>query len=392
MDPQELILDDGRKITIRAANIDDLEKIRGLYQATYGNSYTIVEVADPKRTASALQSPNNYLWIVCQFEERIVGSVIFSVDPYHHLGKAFSGIIDREFRGQKLIYSMMRAGHACLLREGGPCDLIYAIVRTFVSVNFHSHLKELGYIDLGIFPNVRKLSYYETHTFKICPGPNAFKNRRPLPRIYDQVQTLYRLVDSQLQLGSALMKSIELPDKKTEIIKFHEAAPEDFPNGIEAEREKLRQENKLRFGFCPLLEPNHMLINNEKTVRAFLNYQPTDGHASLLGLQTGEFDMVDLLESLAAFCESTDIKYLEVLASAYDPIIQAQLWKSYFIPSAWFPAARLDNGQRQDYMIASRSFVPLHFKGLQLTDDSKPYLLEFFKLYTARLWEELVNA
>jgi len=73
-------------------------------------------------------------------------------------------------------------------------------------------------------------------------------------------------------------------------------------------------------------------------------------------------------------------------------MIQAQLWKASFLPCAWFPAARLDNGQRLDYMFASRSFVPLNFKGLKLTEDNKPYLLEFFKLYNARLWEELVDA
>ena len=73
--------------------------------------------------------------------------------------------------------------------------------------------------------------------------------------------------------------------------------------------------------------------------------------------------------------------------------MQARLWQAYFIPSAWFPAARLaEDGQREDYLVASRSFVPLHFKGMKLTEEAKPFILEYFKLYTGRLWEELVDA
>ncbi|MGM9998871.1 MAG: hypothetical protein ACI38Q_05715 [Candidatus Bruticola sp.] len=392
MEPQELILDDKRSVTIRRGQIEDQENIKKLYTDVYGNSYTIPEIANADKMAQALNDKNNYLWIVGQHGDRLVGSVIFSVDPYHHLGKAFSGVIAADFRGCRLIYTMMKCAHNSLLREGGPCTMIYAMVRTFVSPNFHKHLKELGYMDTGIFPNVRRVRDYETHSFKICLGPDAFKNRRPLPRIYNQVHTMYRLVDRQLNLGPAIMRSVDLPPCTEPLIKLAPAAPEDYPQGIEAEREKLRQAGALQFGFCPLLEPNTMLINPEKTIRVFLNFQPIDGHATMVGLETGNHDMVCLLESVAAACEKMEAKYLEVLASAYDPIIQAQLWQAYFIPSAWFPAANLDNGQRLDYMFASRSFVPLHFKGLKLTEDCKPYLLEFFKLYTSRLWEELVNA
>lgn len=389
--PSEHILDD-KTIIIRSAEPSDAEAVRRLYFNTYGDNYTIPEIADPQRTALALQNRSGCLWIVGEYENQIIGSVIFTVDPYHRLGKAFGGVIDSAYRGHKLIYAMMKRGHELLLSDSSPCDLIYAVVRTFVSVKFHRNLKELGYIDLGIFPNVRKLKEYETHTFKICPGPNAFKNRRPVPRIYDQIQTLYRLVNTKLELGSVLMKPIELPENTLPLIPLAEDTEHTLPKDIEAERERLRGQNKLRFGFCPLLEPNLMLVSPGREVKAFINCHPTDGHASLLGLETGGHDMVCLLESLAQACENLQLKYLEVLASAYDPMIQAQLWQAHFIPSAWFPAARLDNGQRLDYIIASRSFVPLHFQGLQLTEDSKPYLLEFFKLYTSRIWEELVNA
>lgn len=393
MAPQEITLEGGQKAEIRRARPEDQEQIKGLYQKIYGGAYSIPEIADPVKMGKALANKTDYLWIVCQKDEEIIGSVIFAVDPYHHVGEAFSGVIDKAYQGNGLIYKMMKNGHNSLLEDNGPCALIYAMVRTFVSTSFHKHLKELGYMDMGVFPNVRYVNGYETHSFKICFGPHALENRRALPRIYNQVQTLYRLVEHQLSLGNAIMKSIDLPPCSGGLIKLIKASEADHPDGIEAEREKLRQAGKLRFGFCPLLEPNLMLISEDKSVKAFFNFQEMDGHATMVGLETGDHDMICLLESAAAACEKEKVKYLEVLASAYDPMIQAQLWEAHFIPCAWFPAARLaDDGKRLDYMFASRSFVPLHFQGLRLTDDNKPYLLEFFKMYTARLWEELVNA
>lgn len=391
---KEWTLSDGSVAKLRTGNPADLGAIRDLYFKTYGNQYTISEIANPDHTARALANKTNYLWIVTEVDNNIVGSVIFTVDPYHRLGKAFSGVIKPEYRGQKMIYTMMKEGHNCLLREGGPCDLIYAVVRTFVSRNFHRNLCDLGYIDTGIFPNVRKVRDYETHGFKVCPAPHAFANRRTVPRLFNQVQTLYRLVSSKLGLDMATnVRHLELPQPEDTIIALQEVPASDFPNGIEVERERLRQAGQLRFGFYPLHEPNVMLANADRTVKAFLYFQKVDGHCSLLGLETGGHDMVVLLESLAVACERLEVKYLEVLASAYDAMLQAQLWQAYFIPCAWFPAARLvDDKQREDYLVASRTFVPLHFKGLKLTDESKPYLLEYFKLYTARLWEELVDA
>ncbi len=390
---RSITLADGQTAIIRQANINDFEHVRSLYYATYGDKYTIAEIADPNCTAKALSDRNDYLWIVTEVEGEIIGSVIFAVDPYHRMGKSFSGVIKREFRGQRIIYHMMTAGHDCLLCPGGPCDLLFAVVRTFVSPNFHRHLKELGYIDTGVFPNVRKVKDYETHGFKVCPGPHAFDHRSQ-PRFFDQALTLYRIVAQRFDLGPAISLHIELPTEQNKLIELHEVDSSKLPNGIEFERERLRQRGELRFGFYPLQVPNLMLTDAEESFKIFLNYQPVDGNASVLGLNTNNKNMVTILESIAAYCERIGVKYLELLASAHDPLLQAELWQASFIPCALFPAARYypEDNHREDYLVASRTFVPLHFKGLKLTDDVKPLLLEFFKLYTGRLWEELVLA
>ncbi len=390
---EDWTLPGGITARLRAAGTGDLQAVRGLYHRTYGDRYAVPEVANPEHTARALADPTNYLWLVTEVQDRVVGSVIFAVDPFHRLGKAFGGVIEPEFRGQKIMTHMIQEGHRRLLVENGPCDLLYAVVRTFVSLTFHSDLRGLGYIDTGIFPNVRRVRDYETHGFKVCPGPAGYSCRRRPPRLFHQVETLYQIVASRLDLDPPEIVPVRLSPRPGEHVTLEQVPPEEFPGGIEAERERLRHEGQLSFGFYPLHEPNLMLASQDRSVKAFLYHQPIDGHASLLGMTTGGRDMVDVLESLGNACEALDVKYLEILASAYDPVLQAQLWQAYFIPSAWFPAARLcEDGCREDYLVASRTFVPLHFKGLKLTEESKPFILEYFKLYTGRLWEELVDA
>lgn len=390
---EDWTLPSGARARLRAAGTADLEPVRALYFRTYGDRYGVPEVADPQHTARALADPTNYLWLVTEVQGRVVGSVIFSVDPYHRVGKSFGGVIEPEMRGQKIMTHMIREGHRRLMVDGGPCDLIYAVVRTFVSLSFHQDLRGLGYVDTGIFPNVRRVRDYETHGFKCCFAPHALDRRRRPPRLFHQVQTLYEIVGARLGLDEAIIEHPRLSPPPGEAIPLAGVPPEEVPGGIEAERERLRGAGQLEFGFYPLHEPNLLLANADRSVKAFLYHQPVDGHASLLGMTTGGHDMVDVLGAVADACEALDLKYLEILASAYDPKVQAQLWQAYFIPSAWFPAARLaEDGQREDYLVASRSFVPLHFKGMKLTEEAKPFILEYFKLYTGRLWEELVDA
>ncbi|HXE71348.1 MAG TPA: hypothetical protein VNO81_01710 [Candidatus Nitrosotenuis sp.] len=388
----EWTLPRGDRARIRRAGPGDAEAVRSLYLRTYGDRYGLPEVADRERTARALQDPY-YTWLVAECQGEVVGSVVFVQDPYHRLGKTFGGVVAEGFRGQHIMPHMIEEGHRRFLAPDGPCDLLYAVVRTFVPLSFHRELKELGYVDVGIFPNVRKVREYETHGLKIRPGPTFMPLRRPRPHLIPQVKTLYDIARSRLELEEPLVEELHLgppPPGRLELRPFH---PWEVVGGIEAQREAARREGRLEFGFFPLHEPNLLLADLTGTVQAFIYYQPLDGHSSLLGLVTGGLDRVEALLSVAGVCEQMGVKYLELLVPAYDPLLQAQAWQAGFLPCAYFPGARLaEDGRREDYVITSRTFVPLHFRGLKLTEDVKPYLLEYFKIYASFLWEELMDA
>ena len=99
--------------------------------------------------------------------------------------------------------------------------------------------------------------------------------------------------------------------------------------------------------------------------------------------------MRDLL-SIEEYAESMGVKYLEMLVSAYDPLMQKLAYEAGFLPCAYFPGARLNEaGEREDYVVTCCTFVPPHFKGLRMTPETRPYLAAYYRIYTKKLWEDM---
>ena len=73
--------------------------------------------------------------------------------------------------------------------------------------------------------------------------------------------------------------------------------------------------------------------------------------------------------SVSDYCAERGGVYLELLTSAYDPRLQAAAYLAGFLPCGYFLAAARDHysGRREDIVVTSKTFVPLHFAGLRLT-------------------------
>lgn len=389
--------DDGSVVTVRRATLEDRDALRALYLATYGDRYALPEVIDDERSREVLTG-DNWVWLLAECQGKVTASLIFGWDPVHQLGKSFAGVVNADQRGHKTMQKMLREGLDRLLVHGEVFDLVYAVVRTFVAPAFHRDLTSLGFIDVGVFPNVRKVRQYETHGLKVCLGPDALQKRRKQPQLIPPFQGLYDITREKFDLEPARIDPHAVGTVRSGVDLRVELRPvaEAGVNGVTKGRiEMLRRSSRdLKFGFFPLHEPNQILSDPTGKVRVFLSHQPTDGHSSILGVDPGPYDPVSVLMSVAEYVEARRAIYLELLVSAYDTKLQAAAYLAGFLPCAYFLAASRDQytGQRVDVVVTSKTFVPLHFTGVRLTETSKPYLLEFFKVYSGRLWEELMNA
>ena len=386
---------DGTLVTMRPAHLEDRPALRQLYLDTYGDRYALPEVIDDARSEEVLTS-DRWLWLLAEIDGEAVASLIFGWEPRHRLGKSFAGVVSPKCRGQKVMYRMLQEGLSRLLAPDQPMDLIYAVVRTFVTPAFHRDLEELGFIDVGVFPNVRKVLKYETHGLKVCLGPHALDKRRKEPQLIPPFQGLYEITRSRFNLEHPHVHTGMVQEQREQMDLQVELAPlvEAGVDGITMDRiQMLRRSSRgLRFDFFPLHEANQILTDPTNQVRVFLSHQKTDGHSSILGVDPGPYDYVHVLTSVADYCAERGGVYLELLVSAYDPKLQAAAYLAEFLPCAYFLSAARRDGQREDVVVTSRTFVPLHFSGLRLTETSKPYLLNFFKVYAGRLWEDLLDA
>lgn len=389
--------EDGNVVRMRRACLEDREALRRLYIAQYGDRYALPEVVDDERSEEVLTG-DNWVWLLAESEGRVIASLIFGWDPEHRLGKSFAGVVDLGRRGHKTMQKMLREGLDRLLMHSEVFELVYSVVRTFVPLSFHRDLANLGFHDVGVFPNVRKVLQYETHGLKIVLGPRALEKRRRTPRLIPQLEGFYNITRERFGLepaaidGEAVREVRRGVDLRVELRPVAAAGSEGI---TKARIAMLRRSSRdLKFGFFPLHEPNQILSDPTGKVRVFLSHTPTDGHSSILGVDPGPYDPVSVLMSVSEYCAARGGVYLELLVSAYDPKLQAAAYLAGFLPCAYFLAASRHyySGQREDIVVTSKTFVPLHFTGIRLTETSKPYLLEFFKVYSGRLWEELMNA
>lgn len=381
------ILPNGRTVTLSEATESDMDDLKAVYYAAYGGRYTLAEVNDRDKMKWCLNDPN-YLWLVNRDEDRIVCSVIFVVEPRHRISKTFAGVVHPEYRGQKMMVNTVRRGRDFVI-EKRYADLMYAVVRTFVSPTFHLDLASIGFVDLGIFPNVRKVKYYETHGFKVYYGPNVLEKRRAVPQLIEPAARLYEIVRSRLGLENARVDE-PLLDSRPPAPNF--AFLIESSKDVEWEYYKERDEGGLRFDFYPFHYPLAKLYTKDQKRTAYIYHQELDGYASLLGLRSPGDTIIRDLMSIEEYAESLGVKYLELLVSAYDPLMQRLAYEAGFLPCAYWPAAAIGaDGLREDYIVTSCAFVPPHFKGLRLSPQVQPYLQAYYKIYTDKLLEDMAN-
>lgn len=381
-------IEGGLDVLVREPVEADMRRIRRLYEEVYGGAYTLPEINDPDKMKWVIHD-SNYLWLLIEVGGELVGSVLFIKDDDLRIAKTMAGVILPEYRGFKLLTQALRRGMDYLMKEESACDLVYAVVRTFISLSFHRDLKSLGFVDLGVFPNVRKIRQYETHTLKVAYREGVLAERRKRPILIPEAVPIYEICRQKLGLEEAQVENVELPGAgRGEKLEFLvEEGPE-----IEFEYYRVKKKGELEYDYFPFHYPQLRLYTPDFKNIAYLHFLRRDGHGSLMGFKTNCPDMATFLISVADYVESMGFKYLELVLPAYDPTMQQMALEANFLPCAYFPAFEATTGERLDYVITSCTFSSPHFKGIKITDDTKPYILAYYKIYTEKLWEDLSRA
>ncbi|GAB4275903.1 MAG: hypothetical protein Kow0029_17370 [Candidatus Rifleibacteriota bacterium] len=380
----KLQMQDNREVVFQPATVKDIDAIIDLYIKVYKGKYTLPEVADPDIIAKKVEDPN-YFWTLAHEGDRVIGSVIFAIDPVNKIGKSYAAAVLSEFRGRDVMRTMVKHSVKLLTERTRICDVIYATTRT-VSFAPQVVLEHLGFLPMGIFPNVRKVESFETHGLEVYFRKESLRYRRKNPRLIPEIKDFFSIAMEELQLDDTA-EIVELeaqdPRKMGNAIEFE---VHDTPDEILGKFDDYQNKDLMQKVFFPFTEPNLLYKAKDGTADIFVNFNPLDGNGVILGYR---FSGTDLRRTLMWFCEEASksgMRYIEMLVNAFLPQMQRLALDAKFLPCAYFPSMKMnDDGMREDFLVFSRSFEKLDFMDMHLIDTNRKFLDAFMKCWYSLL-------
>ncbi|MCK5686244.1 hypothetical protein KAJ27_19075 [bacterium] len=379
-------LKNGENVTIRNAILEDALKIQVLYYRIYRGEYPLTIVTDINELINAIQSANK-ICMVIEDNSRIIGSVFYLINRYNRIAKSFAAAVHSDYRGNALTEVTMQLVEKEILKKDGICDLVYATTRTF-STAPQKLTQNLGYKKMGIFPNVHKVQYFETHALVALYSEYALKKRKRKPILLPELKPLYDIVKKEVELNEPEIEDYKAPPYNGDLYEFEIIEAREFIKNRFVDDKAKRG---ISVNFYPFHIPNLMLITPDQSIEVYMFVEKADGYGCIIGGLYPDVNYCKLLRSLTKKCQNIGFKYLEVIVDAYTLEIQRALLNSRFLPSAYFPALRhvneLDNnpffkpGERVDYVVFSRSFQALDFKNLKLEGLNKEYLRYYYNMW-----------
>ena len=236
-------------------------------------------------------------------------------------------------------------------------------------------------MELGIFPNVRKVDNYETHCLTACFAEGALKNRIGRPRLPAALKPFYAIVRRATGLEEAEWHDLPLTPPSPYAGGWTEFELIEAKAFILERWRGLQAAGKLDMQFFPFHEPNLLLVSRDPPAEIYLHHSRPDHHAVIIGGLESAPDLTYLLNSIVMVLEEHGVRYLELLTDAYHPRVLKQVMDARFLPSAYYPAMRWKRGKGRDYIVFSKSFVVLDFKNIDAGGLFGDYLKEYFNLW-----------
>jgi RimJ/RimL family protein N-acetyltransferase len=364
---------------LRLANESDIFQISQLYFDVYQGTYPDPLMKDFSLIKTFINSEEGFWFITKDEQGTITGSVLASYDQENLIAKAFGAVVRSELRGQGIMEELLAFGINYLKTHTVGVDVIYSTTRT-VNEAAQTLTEKLGFKKIGIFPNAHRTNDYETHCLVAIITPEALKKRFKNYKLHHQLESLYKIVDSEIGLGE--METI-VPEKPTKVLE----APGELevlqsPKFVAYRYASLKKHRKLEFEFFPFHQPNLMIISPDQSIELFCHLSPVDGYCVIIGgKMPGHLNFAELFLSANRLLRNAGARYIEVIIRADRPKILESIMKAKFIPCGFFPAFQLVNNQRYDFLVLSRSFEVFDFQNVKLKGLNQVYLEEYFKAW-----------
>ncbi len=375
------------KFVKRVATTLDIEELLGLYWSSYGDDYPLALGTDKRVMSSAINDPERFYWLIIREEESntIAASCIVEIDRNDKIGKVTGVTVSKNYRGHGLAKDII--GEVCseVLDRREWVKSLYATSRT-VSVASQTMLLTNGFIPLGLFPNARKIRSYESLTLMGRFSKLALDNRAPVEILPSALLPIYEILDERIGVKSNLGTVADCP----EVLKGPLANPEDrvrseyefifAPKFVQKRFDETFKGN-CEDTFYPFHKPNLLISNQERDIELFASFSKKDHYCVIMAANRSISSLGSEIKDLIFAMKEIGIYYIETLVRVDHFNAICFLTHNRFLPSALYPAMREADGKMHDYVLLTRTMVPLDFSELHIHHSFRPYLDQYTKMW-----------
>lgn len=376
-----IIVEQEGNYQIELATAADCDELLGLYYSIYGDDYPLGIGTSRSAMIKALEDSQSYFWPVMRDVKRniIIGSVILEIDQSLKIGKVTGAIVHNSYRNLRVAQKLIRMGVEVVLYKMKLVNSLYATTRT-ESVASQKMLIQNGFAPLGIFPNARKIKTYETLTlmgiFRDGVLNRRVKTKKVPIFLRDILTTINFSIQDQIEFEYAPVTVF----KKEENCLVEEFEFIDAPQFVE-KRFEILFKNDLESQFYPFHRPNLLIVGKRTDLEIYATFSKKDHYCVLITSNKSLIEFKESFKNLIFSMQEVGIYYVETLVRLESFETISFLYQNKFIPSAVYPAMREDDGKMHDYILLTRTMVPLDFSELNIESCFWPYVEQYTTLW-----------
>ncbi|MBT3586918.1 MAG: GNAT family N-acetyltransferase [Halobacteriovoraceae bacterium] len=370
-------------LVIEKAQLKDVEELLGLYISIYGDDYPLSLGTQKKVMVEAISDNDRYLWLVMRdtLSGVLAGSTIIEMDLEYCIGKVTGVTVSPTYRGQKIAQNLISFGVEQVLRKEKKVHSLYATARTEGLSSQQMFLKN-GFIPLGIFPNCRKIKSYETLNLLGIFSDEGLARRADVQKIPENLAAIYQTVNSEIGIDKqpgvieACPITDFVPSETLDDVDDFEFI--DAPQFIQRRFDNLFAEDKESV-FYPFHHPNLLIASQKLDLEIYASFNKKDHYCVLITANKSIKCLRNNFKQLMFSMKELGIYYVETLVRVdyFDAI--CFLSENRFIPSAIYPAMREEEGMMHDYVLLTRTMVPLDFSETTFSPRFLPYVNQYTK-------------
>lgn len=368
-------------LLMREAADADVLPIQELYHQIYEGKYAVEFAVNPTLLRAQIADTRGHLWIVAEEpkQKKIVGAIVFNFDRANRLAKAAGVVVAGGYRGRGLASHLLNLGVDYLTKQTKAVDVVYATTRT-VNEAPSRVVAEAGFLQMGLFPNAVQVENLEHLNLDVYLTDKGLSSRRRKPYLFPVFHEVYNIARQQLKLERPYLVTERAPLK----LSPQKIVFQLIENEAEAQQRftQLSNERRLSNSFFPFHRPNRILTTKDGGTEVFVCFGGVGKQSAIVGYRTDRVNVHDVLDSVALALQKAGAAYVELLVDAYNYMLQQEAYTARFIPSAYFPAMKLNHdGLRDDLFVVSRTFHLLDFTGSVLHGANLKFLRAYLRYY-----------